>query len=259
MAVFASLNGIGSYIYLERHIYTDKMDGATALFDIDGTLCTVWPLHEKAYESTISELYNIPRVNFRTAYVPGNTNKYTVRTNLEHLGCPKEFIDSKIDKVPEVIARYYEQYINTADITVLPGVVNLLGCLRSEGFRTGVVTGNASYIANLMLKKAGLFHYFSGLVVTADDGETRERRMLIALRRMGRHKRRSVFYFDDSNASIKVSRKLGIIPIAVATGEISYTELLRNGPDHTFKNLRETQKVIEVIVGLRNKNKSKIM
>lgn len=234
------------------------MDGASALFDIDGTLCTMWPLHERVYASTVLNLYAIPGVNFRTAYVPGGTNKDTVRSNLEHLGCTEDFIDSKIDRVPEVMARYYEQYISTADITVLPGVPDLLERLNGEGFGMGVVTGNVLSVADLMLSKAGIYRHFDGFVITADEGETREGRMKKALMRTDSHKRGGIFYFDDSPASIEVSRKLGIIPIAVATGEISYNELLRGRPEHAFKNLLETQNVIEVLNRLKDRKKQKL-
>ncbi|MHB1830455.1 MAG: HAD family hydrolase [Candidatus Micrarchaeaceae archaeon] len=221
------------------------------LFDIDGTLLTMWRVHEKAYEATINELYGVPGVNFRDSYTPGDSNEEIVRSNLSSLGYKRDFIELHIGEVAKALLRYYSMFIAPENIRILPGVNALLGRLKGKnGVSLGVVTGNREDTANMILRSAGLSSYFSFVVGAGRDGD-REQRLRLAVNEAAKPVPASaitdVFYFDDSYASIPISRKLGIISMAVATGETSYVRLADAKPDHLFKDLGDTARIMDII------------
>ncbi len=236
------------------------MQDRLILFDIDGTLLTMWPVHEKVYESAINEIYGVPNVNFRSFYRPGDTNREVVKMNLEHLGYDAEFIRKGMDRIPEAMVRYYGKYTRPEDITVLPGVLALLGALKEKKIPMGVMTGNRQQTAQILLENAKLANYFP-IISSADEGDSRESRLLYAIRRSEsifgmKLNMKNVFYIDDSDHSMPAARKLGIISVAVATGEVPYARLKAANPDYAFTSLRETSAIMQMLESGKGQTKS---
>ncbi|HVC57955.1 MAG TPA: HAD hydrolase-like protein [Candidatus Acidoferrales bacterium] len=224
-----------------------------ANFDIDGTIITMWGVHTKAYATTVKELYGIKDFDFRRFYKPGSTQQQAVTDNLLRMGHDIGFINKGLDRVPELMTKYYGKFITPESITILPGVVDLLKRLSAEGILAGVITGNSSSAAALILANSGLDRYF-GYVSTPDAGNTRDERMLSAVKKAQaisgiKYAMGSVFYFDDSEHSIAVSRRLGIRSVAVATGETSREALAKEAPDYIMDNLSDTEAVMGILTG----------
>lgn len=226
------------------------MNSKLLLFDIDGTLVTMWRVHEKAYEFTINKLYGVSGVNFRTHYTPGDSNEEVVTNNLMALGYKRNFIERKIKDVSSTIADYYSLNVSSKDIEILPGVIKLLKSIKKD-LCVGIVTGNNTTTANTMLSNAGLLEYFY-FIIGADDDNSREERLLSAIKKAEditsiRFSHEDVYYFDDSSASISISKKLGITSIAVATGDTPYEILAKAKPDYLLKNMVDTNLIIKII------------
>ncbi|MDE1833114.1 MAG: HAD hydrolase-like protein [Candidatus Micrarchaeota archaeon] len=226
-----------------------------ANFDIDGTLLIMWGVHTAVYACTVEELYGIKGFNFREHYETGCTVQETVVSNLKHAGHSDNFINKGIARVPELMAANYQHLLSedsfASKITVLPGVIELLERLNKENILAGVITGNRSEVARLMLQRAGLSRYLLYLS-TADDGETREQRIMGAIGKAQEisgfeYEKRRVFFFDDADKSILVSRKLGIRPIAVCTGELGRDALERAKPDYLLDDLADTEGIIGIL------------
>ncbi len=221
------------------------------LFDIDGTLIDMWKIHEKAYEATINELYKVPNVNCRSNYTRGDPNEDVVRSNLCALGYENGFIEPKIGQVVPTLGKYYSKFITPNDVHLLNGVKELLEGLNGKKNTTlAIVTGNREAIAKLIIDSAGISNYFA-FITGADQAEDRPRRLGMAIENANKilnvREKPDIYYFDDSYASIPVSRKLGIKSVAVATGETSYEKLQNAKPDYLFRDLSETKKVIDVL------------
>jgi phosphoglycolate phosphatase-like HAD superfamily hydrolase len=227
-------------------------DQKLAIFDIDGTLITMWPMHEKVYESMFRELYNVPNVNFRKYYKPGESNEDDVRKSLGALGYSKDFIEPKIALVKPTMQKYYSLYGKDAEVKLLPGVNALLDKLVEEKVTAVVVTGNYHSTANFLLKKAGLTKYFP-FIIGADQSEVREKRIEEAIRMAEssngiRYEPKNIFFFDDSDGSVPISRKLGITSISVATGDVSYERLKAAKPDHLLRDLSDTDGILKILI-----------
>lgn len=226
------------------------MNSKLLLFDIDGTLVTMWKVHEKAYEFTINKLYGVSGVNFRTHYTPGDSNEEVVCNNLIALGYKKDFIESKIKDVAPTITDYYSLNVSSKDIEILPGVIKLLKSIKKDLY-TGIVTGNNTATANTMLSNAGLLEYFS-FVIGSDKNNSREKRLLSAIKKAEditsvRFRHEDVYYFDDSDTSIPISKKLRIKSIAVATGDTPYETLVKAKPDYLLKTMDDTAAILKII------------
>ncbi|MGA2800653.1 MAG: HAD hydrolase-like protein [Candidatus Micrarchaeaceae archaeon] len=223
-----------------------------ALFDIDGTMLTMWPTHEKTFASMFNELYDVPNVNFRNYYIPGETDEQDVWRTLKAMGYPDHFIRSKIRKVAPTLAKYFSMYCRDAQVTVLEGVRGLLDRLKeASNVTVGVVTGNPPEKYRLLLGKARLNGYFS-FVAGSEVDENRKGRLLGGIRlaeeNTGLHyKPNDVYFFDDSDASIPVSRKLGINSVAVATGDVPYEKLKSANPDYLLRNLGDIRAVLRIL------------
>lgn len=228
------------------------MSDVLALFDLDGTLITMWELHDNAYESVIHEIYGIPNVKFRESdYRPGGTSEETVRAALKHVGCLDAEIDPKIDKVVPELEEYYKTHVKKDDITILPGAKELLQKLNDNGTIACLVTGNPVEFAESVLRYSGLMRYIP-IVVGADTSATREGRITsviaMATRRTGKnYAKDNIYFFDDSKFSIPVSKSLGIRSIAVATGAVPYDELEKAGPYKLLRDLNDTKEILHIL------------
>jgi phosphoglycolate phosphatase-like HAD superfamily hydrolase len=222
-----------------------------ANFDLDGTLTTMWEVHTAAYVNTVEELYGVKGFNFRAHYEPGGTIQETVVSNLRHMGYGDDFIAKGLERVPELMASNYLRLVVPGSVKVLPGARRLLQRLSEESILAGVLTGNNSGVADLIVKHSGLGDYLS-YVSTADDGSTRKERMLSAIGKAERisgftYDLRNIFFFDDSSQSIPVSKEVGIRSIAVATGEASKELLAKARPDHMLDDLTDTEGIIAML------------
>ncbi len=240
---------------LDQHLRTDTaaMNDILTMFDLDGTLITMWDVHVRAYERTINELYAIPGVNFRNSdYKPGGTYADTARMALKYLGYSDKLIDTRIEDVgPTIIRHYLTANISKTDIVVLPGVQNLLQTLDQNGACICLVTGNSSQVAEMILKASGLADRIS-FVIGSDSSRTRDGRLsnadnmaqMVMREKYDMNKR---YFFDDSDSSIPFSGKLGIKSMAVATGEIPYNTLKAANPYRLLRDLSDTHGVLEML------------
>jgi phosphoglycolate phosphatase-like HAD superfamily hydrolase len=146
--------------------------------------------------------------------------------------------------MPDVVRRAQYVYARTCpDLQrkVCPGVRRLLRRLEKRGVITGLVTGNLTRIGWKKLEQAGLKPYFrfgafaelardrSGLVRAAVR-EARSRNWIAT--------GSPVSLIGDHPNDVKAARANRIRAIAVATGVISYGELMTHSPDVLLPDLR---------------------
>lgn len=219
------------------------------IFDIDGTLIDAWGFWTKAYRQMFNQAFGVDIENFRDNYTPGDSIPQTMVSNLLAHGLSMEEIEPKL-KLAEAAMVNALGTASPQDVRVLPGVVELLDALRNDGVTLAVVTGNTVAGGSSLLRAAGLIDYFAFLV--GSECGSREDKLKEAISRAGKrdsvgYKPGGTYYLDDSLASIPVSRKLGVHPIAVATGETPYNELVSHGAEHVFKDLSDTKSVLNCI------------
>lgn len=220
------------------------------LFDLDGTLVTLWDIHYRVYEATFRELYGIPNVNFREKYVAGKAPEDIVRDVLKNRGYDDNFIEPKIPLVSSTMGKNYLPSIKDGKVEILPGVIGLLQEFSERNILCGIITGNEHPTCDAILEKAELGKYFA-FGVTASESRDRKERMRIAMRESERIigskvNPYDIYFFDDSYEGIEISRSLGIRHISVATGVTDYETLLKANSD-SFKSLKNTDEILKVL------------
>jgi phosphoglycolate phosphatase-like HAD superfamily hydrolase len=221
------------------------------LFDIDGTLVNV----TGGVHSAVS--HAIQAVTGRSVCTDGVT--FAGRTDpaifsdvLRVSGVQNP--DTVLDEVIRTYADRAQETIGPTDVTVLPGVSDLLANLsRRPDVHLGLVTGNVESVAYHKLRRAGLASYFS-VGAFGSDHTDRNELPPMAVRRASAQANTSFSFrhttvIGDTQHDIRCARTSGARVAAVCTGSYSREDLHSHTPDLLFDTFRDTQTVVENLLG----------
>ncbi len=227
----------------------DKLD-RIVLFDIDKTLLVGSTVHYAALKNAISEVYGIKNPG-NVANLQGMTDLKIICATLYNENMDLETIKSGLDECMQLMYMNFKDSLQTEDLVVLNGVKNLLKHLKRYKIPMGLVTGNMETIAWLKLEKVGLNDYFE-FGGFGDQAVTRSSLVVKALEEArnlyGEMKRENIFVVGDTPRDIIGGQKSGVRTVAVATGDFSMEELEHSGPDFLLENLKDTKKVLEIVI-----------
>ena len=219
------------------------------LFDIDKTLLMGSKVHYTALKNAVSEVYKInpsPVENLQ-----GMTDLKIIYTILSQEGMDLKTIKSGLDECMELMYLKYKDALQRKDLIVLVGVKQLLETLKRKKIPMGLVTGNTEAIAWLKLEKTGLKKYFK----FGGFGDHVMKRSSIVKKALeasveciGTMERENIFLVGDTPRDILGGHKMGLITIGVATGDFSRDQLLQSGADFILENLKDTDKVLKIIL-----------
>ena len=213
------------------------------LFDIDHTLVDVQALHNPAYEASILEAHGVA-VRMQDITYAGKTTPNILRDLCAHVGVGEEATESCL---PDLLGAFIGRVVAgmAADLrpNVLPGVNELLACLRERGHLLGVVTGNPPEIGREVLRRAGLIGHFE---LFAFGTEARERWELVAL---AIEKARElvgeaipperVVVIGDTPFDVEAGKVVGTRTVLVGTGVYSRAELEGAAADLLLPNFAD--------------------
>src|SRR5690606_17889976 len=126
------------------------------LFDIDGTLLSAAGAAGPAFRSALERVFGTsgPLDGYSFA---GRTDPQIARELLTLGGVPPARVEAELDRVWELYLAGLREALETAMITVFPGVPPLLDALEAEPAAImGLLTGNVREGARLKLEAAGL-------------------------------------------------------------------------------------------------------
>jgi phosphoglycolate phosphatase len=230
-----------------RHIM-DRL----VLFDIDKTLLVGSKVHYTALKNALSEVYGIknptPLMNMQ-----GMTDLKIICETLLQENIDLNTIKSGLDQCMEIMFLKYKDALQKRDLKKLEGVEQLLENLQKVGIPMGLVTGNMEAIAWLKLEKVGLNKYFqfggfgdkivkrSGLVKNA---------IKVSEQTIGKLDNGKIFLIGDTPRDIVGGQKVGVRTIGVATGDFSEEELAQAGADFVVTDLKDTENLLKIIIGI---------
>ena len=145
----------------------------------------------------------------------------------------------------------YARIVQSENIVILEGVINLLTKLDQKGFLLGLVTGNLETIAHAKLKKIGIdnFFKFGGF---GSDHTSRAELIKIAIRRAGNQfdlaDHHQIFHFGDAPQDMRAAREGGVKPIGVTTGTFAADELQSAGAYQVVANLKDTDAILQLLL-----------
>lgn len=214
-------------------------DGYDAyLFDIDGTLLHCKDaVHYFSFCEALTKVAGQP-VNLDGLTVQGKVDPGIVRDAFARAGVAEEVWRPRLPEILESMAEHVEANAGDFQITVLPGVREVLSHLRAKGALLGLGTGNLERIGWAKLEACGLREFFAfggfsdayevrGAMIAGAAAKARERTKPDA----------SVLVVGDTPGDIAAAREAGVDVLAVATGIFAAAEL--QGADRVVGDLRE--------------------
>jgi phosphoglycolate phosphatase-like HAD superfamily hydrolase len=219
-------------------------------FDIDNTLVQSATGHVESLILAIKDIYGLA-TSINVINHHGMTDPEIIIKILEKYDVADTIVRSKLSKCMQHMQSLYDQIVQTENIVILEGVLDLLSELDGKGFLLGLVTGNLETIAHAKLKKIGIddFFQFGGF---GSDHIRRTDLVKIAIERarylfdLGDDNR--IFHFGDAPQDMRAAREAGVIPIGVATGIFSADELEAAGAWRVVPNLTDTDAIMNKMI-----------
>jgi phosphoglycolate phosphatase-like HAD superfamily hydrolase len=227
------------------------MADSLILWDIDGTLVYMDRAGERALLLTTKELYQRDLGESLPVDLRGRTDTSIMRDLLAHLGIPGSLEEEQ---------RFRRAYLSHMPITLPAGKARVLAGIREAldaihahpEIHQALLTGNLREGAKLKLSYLGLWDYFE-FGAFADDSHLRDELGPFALARaeekLGiKFPPERVWIIGDTPHDVACGKAIGAKTIAVATGSFSVEELAALKPTHVFKDLSDTQALLDVVV-----------
>jgi phosphoglycolate phosphatase len=227
------------------------MADSLILWDIDGTLVSMDRAGERALLLAIKELYQRDLGLELPIDLRGRTDTSIARDLLAYLGIPGN---------PEEEARLRQAYLShmprtmpAGNARIVAGIQDALDAIRAHPeIHQALLTGNLKEGAKLKLSFMGLWDYFE-FGAFADDSHLRDELGPFALARAKENlgiafAPERVWIIGDTPHDIACGKAIGAKTIAVATGAFTVEQLSALNPTHTFKDLWDTQALLDVII-----------
>ena len=220
------------------------------LFDIDGTILHANGTGRTAIENALAKLCGCP-ISTESVTFSGKTDPQIMREILT-----ANDINPTPAQVDEALAVYESVasgQLSAADVTLLPGVADLLNRLnRRNDVTLGLLTGNIRPMAYEKLSAAGQDHYFPFGAFGSDHGE-RSQLPAIAVRRAQAQSGhtfsgRDVVIIGDTPNDIQCGDGIGAFAVGVCTGRYDRPDLAPYEPDALLDDLRAADAFMQHVV-----------
>jgi phosphoglycolate phosphatase len=226
------------------------IQGSTlAIFDLDGTLISVFDFHARSLDRVANKLWGI-------------SNKVPIR---ERFGIPQRETLRRLCEIGGISRSQYERDLSTAvqelalamstalpnDLSpfILPGVFDLLQELQSmKGIYLALATGTSGPTADILLDRSNLRSHFP-VAAYGHECDTRPELIRLALYRAIRFYNLDgedvrVITIGDAPSDIEAGKAIGAYTVAVASGRISNEELRQYKPDLILDSLSDAGSAI---------------
>lgn len=214
------------------------------LFDIDGTLLGYTKKLRDRFSFASKEIFGID-VSIDEIDHPGKVDMQIIFELLKLHGIEEADIKKNLNKLFKLMAEFTKENIRYSKPKVLPGARRLLETLKRRKYTLGLVTGNIKEVAKAKLEINNLWKYFQiGGFGDMSINRTDLVKMAIKQSKMNRQ---NVVLIGDSPRDIKCGKEAGVKTIIVATGYHAVNHLKLHRPDFVFKNLTNTQRIIDAI------------
>lgn len=221
------------------------------LFDIDGTLISTNGIARQAFGEAIDEA--LGRESIAGTYdFAGKTDQQIYTDILRGSKAGDEDIERLKDAVFAAFFRRLEERLTVDNVTVLPGVRELLAALESEQAATlALLTGNMLQGARIKLTPPQLLPYFT-FGAFGNDAFHRHELPQIAVERAydrtgATFKAKDIVIIGDTPHDIDCGRHLNVRSIGVATGRYTHDQLAAHKPDFLFEDLTDIDRLFTAI------------
>lgn len=210
------------------------------LFDIDGTLLrSTDRVHFESFFSSVRKEMG-RELLLDGVVLHGNTDPGILRDAFHAVNLEDAEWQDSLEAVLDRMRKTVTEKRDSMAVRVMPGVPEVLAHLRQRGAKLGVATGNLETIGWLKIDVAGLrdwfkFGGFSDKFLARSDmiGNA------AALARAIAGEEATVCVVGDTPFDISAAKANDLPTIAVATGNFSFGELLKCGPEVCATTLQD--------------------
>jgi len=219
------------------------------LFDIDGTLLRTNGAGSRAVQRAFERVHGV-EVAIEAIDFAGKTDPLILK-ELYRNELDREHSQKEAREIYRHYIAYLREEIKTAEITVMPGVRELLGILsKKDNLALGVATGNIEEGAHIKLTKASLETHFS-FGGYGSDSEIREELVRRAIERAHAHINHTegfeeTYVIGDTPFDINHGRAAGALTVAVSTGSYTKMELSEHEPDYLYDDLSDISSLMKL-------------
>jgi len=181
----------------------------------------------------------------------GMTDQEIIIRILEQYDVDQKIMQAGLNQCMDFMQAQYTRIVESENLVILEGVIDLMTKLDQSGFLLGLVTGNLEKIAQAKLRKIGINHFFK---VGGFGSDRINRADLVKIAIKGAEKNfgfdpnNRIFHFGDAPQDMRAAREAGVIPIGVTTGIFSADELETAGAFKVFPNLKDTDDIIQLML-----------
>jgi len=219
-------------------------------FDIDNTLIKSSAGHVESLILAIKDIYGL-KTSINVINHHGMTDPEIIIRILGKHEVDDKIIQAKLKRCLDNMQLHYAQIVQSENIVILEGVLNLLSKLDQKGFLLGLVTGNLESIARAKLKKIGIndFFKFGGF---GSDHISRTELVKIAVGRAANQFQldgnNQIFHIGDAPQDMRAACEAGVTPIGVATGIFSRAELESAGASQVVPDLNNADAILGLML-----------
>ena len=222
------------------------------LFDIDGTLVLTGGAGIRAMNRAGQELLGVASL-LDGVPVAGRTDWIILHDALAKLG--RTMDEDLFARLRDAYVAFLEEEITSPGQGakgVMPGVPDLLPVLHSrDDVVLGLLTGNFERGARIKLEHFDLWRYFA-CGAFGDDAADRNALVPFALERARECGLDAVGYENvivvgDTPHDVACARAVGALPVAVATGTFTVSQLRDTGADVVMEDLSDTEAFLRLV------------
>lgn len=180
-----------------------------AIFDMDGTLLDSMPMWDNVGQNYLRSLGLEPREDLREILRP-----LSLRQAAEYMRKAYSLALTS-NQIMEGIDRSIEQRYFT-DLSLKPGVKELLEELRQRGVPMCIATATDRYLVEAALRRVGILDYFEFVLTCSEAGSGKDRPDIyeMALHRLGTDKA-TTYVFEDALYAVETAKQAGFPVVGV--------------------------------------------
>lgn len=223
------------------------------LFDVDGTLIRSHGAGRQALQAALVDIFGTagPIDSYRMS---GKVDAQIITDLLTAISIPKQEIERRLPEIYATMAEKGKKIFWETKIDACPGIQQLLPKLNQlPDVILGLLTGNASMIAPIKLKAAGINPEQFRVCAYGSDRLNRNELPAIAYNRAEKLTGQLVdgkntVIIGDTPADILCAKAGKATAVAVASGWHSASTLNQYQPDYLFEDFRNTANVVDILL-----------
>ncbi|MDE5783929.1 MAG: HAD hydrolase-like protein [Prevotella sp.] len=222
--------------YLNKHGF-EALRPKAVLFDMDGVLYDSMPNHAIAWQLSM-EKFGIHMTKADAYATEGARGVDTIRMMVK----TQQGRDINEAEAQTMYNEKTRQFHALPETPVMPGIMDLMAQIKSDGLTIGVVTGSGQRpLINRLIKDFGSYLDESHIVTAYDvkRGKPAPEPYLMGLKKVGGINPWEAFIVENAPLGIKAGVTAQVFTIAVNTGPLPDEALLNEGANLLFPRMTD--------------------